>query len=410
LRWVLALVTAHRKFRRDLLPAPIAYYGKERVKLLGRGDWRSAICPFHPDKNPSLRINLVRGGFLCHGCGRKGGDVLDFHKLRYSLGFVEAVNQLGAWESEAPVIHLSSSPTRKAKPDPAKQAAHRLATPVLNQGYVPEALHVYRDSQGTPTYYKLRAKHPKTREKWIRPMHFDGKQYVLGEPKFPDGKPLYGLELLSSRPFETVIVCEGESCADVLRKCGVLAVTSGGATSANVADWSPLAGRNVLIWPDHDEPGIAYANGVIEALADHRCSVKVLDTARLSLSDGEDAVDWLRLNPTARCDDALRLPTTASFADAPERHLADKEFILPSAIIGSIADWCAVRCVRHERVLGSLHALYRDFSEWHGSGSACARSEFVAGLAVLGIGVDLQFGNGLVLREDVDAERLSRLL
>jgi hypothetical protein len=105
----------------------------------------------------------------------------------------------------------------------------------------------------------------------------------------------------------------------------------------------------------------------------------------------------------------LRLPTTPSTVDLAERHLADRELILPSVIIGSIADWCDARCVRDDRVWGSLHTLYRDFSEWHGTDPACARSEFVAGLAVLGIEVDSQFAMGQTLREDVVAARLLRL-
>lgn len=43
-------------FRRDLLPAPLEYYRAHGVKLLGRGEWRSALCPFHDDTEPSLRV------------------------------------------------------------------------------------------------------------------------------------------------------------------------------------------------------------------------------------------------------------------------------------------------------------------------------------------------------------------
>jgi hypothetical protein len=289
-----------------------------------------------------------------------------------------------------------------------KRAARRLATPALNTGYVPQALHVYRDSQGHPLYYKVRAKHPKSGEKWIRPMHFDGNDYVLGEPKFPDGKPLYGLELLSLRPFETVAVCEGESCADALRKSGMVAITSGGANSAHAADWTPVAGRKVLIWPDHDEPGIAYAHDVLEALTDHRCSVTLVDTARLGLSGGEDAVDWFYRNPRARGEDVLRLPTTGSVANLAigDLTVSDPKSMLQDSVIESIADWCAARCVRDQRVWGGLQALYRDFSEWRGSDHACTRSEFVDGLAVLDIEVDSQFAKGLGFRQDTVAESL----
>jgi hypothetical protein len=242
-------------------------------------------------------------------------------------------------------------------------------------------------------------------------MHFDGNQYVLGEPQFPDGKPLYGLELLSSRPFATVVVCEGESCADALRKSGMLAITSGGASSAHAADWTPVAGRKVLIWPDHDKPGLAYAHDVLEALADRRCSVTLIDTARLGLSDAEDAVDWLRRNPSARGEDVLRLPTTASVANVPRGDVAvsDPNFTSPVSIIERIADWCAARCVRSQRVWGGLQALHRDFSEWHGSDPACARTEFVAGLTAHEIEVDSQFAQGLALRQDMDAAGPLRL-
>nr|MBA3731709.1 hypothetical protein [Gammaproteobacteria bacterium] len=62
------------------------------------GDWAAANCPFHEDTNPSLSVNLVRGGFICHACGAKGGDVLDFHRRLHGMDFVAAAKDLGAWE------------------------------------------------------------------------------------------------------------------------------------------------------------------------------------------------------------------------------------------------------------------------------------------------------------------------
>jgi DNA primase len=86
-------------FRRKRLPTSINYFTSEGIKLFGRGAWRSAICPFHADKKPSLRIRVETGGFCCMACGAHGGDVLDFHRLRYGLSFVEAAQALGAWEA-----------------------------------------------------------------------------------------------------------------------------------------------------------------------------------------------------------------------------------------------------------------------------------------------------------------------
>jgi DNA primase len=86
------------RFRRERLPTSIGYYAAEGLKLVGCGAWRSAICPFHNDKNPSLRIRVETGAFRCMACGAHGGDVIDFHRLRYSMTFVEAAQALGAWE------------------------------------------------------------------------------------------------------------------------------------------------------------------------------------------------------------------------------------------------------------------------------------------------------------------------
>jgi DNA primase len=85
-------------FKRNRLPDPSEYYRQQGLKLTGGGEWKSAICPFHNDKNPSLRLRLDSGGFRCMVCGAHGGDVLAFHMQRYKLNFVTAARALGAWE------------------------------------------------------------------------------------------------------------------------------------------------------------------------------------------------------------------------------------------------------------------------------------------------------------------------
>ena len=41
-------------------------------------------------------------------------------------------------------------------------------------------------------------------------------------------------------------------------------------------DWSPLAGKTVIIWPDNDEPGLIYAKNVSIKLASIGCMVKLV--------------------------------------------------------------------------------------------------------------------------------------
>lgn len=83
--------------------------------------------------------------------------------------------------------------------------------------------------------------------------------------QFPEPRPLYRLDDLAARSSATVLICEGEKAADAAASLfpNMVATTSpGGANAAGKTDWSPLAGRDVVIWPDNDEPGAVYAEAV----------------------------------------------------------------------------------------------------------------------------------------------------
>lgn len=93
----------------------------------------------------------------------------------------------------------------------------------------------------------------------------------------PSPRPLYRLPELLSDPNALVIVCEGEKKADrvsdLFPGC-VGTCTAGGAKAAKLSDLSVLAGRRVVIWPDHDEPGANFAQAVA-ALATEAGAVSV---------------------------------------------------------------------------------------------------------------------------------------
>jgi uncharacterized protein (DUF927 family) len=187
-------------------------------------------------------------------------------------------------------------------------AARRLAAGALRDGFEFQALHAYTDLDAKPLYWRIRAKHPETGKKWIRPMTRTGKGYALREPEKPAlGRPLYRLHELVLRPDDVVIVTEGESKADRLAALGLLATTSGSADSAADADWQALAGRDVLVWPDNDVPGRHYAEAVRAVLTLLGCEVKLIDVDLLMLAPKGDALDWLARHPEARAADVLAL-------------------------------------------------------------------------------------------------------
>lgn len=86
------------------------------------------------------------------------------------------------------------------------------------------------------------------------------RPFVPGVPysKFPDIRPLYNIpNILAS---ERVIWVEGEKCADALNNAGYTATcTLAGASltkkTAAQYDFSPLQGKEIILWPDNDTQG-----------------------------------------------------------------------------------------------------------------------------------------------------------
>jgi len=58
----------------------LAYF-EPTLRLEGRGEWRSGLCPWHADHTPSLRVNTVSNTWRCFACGAFG-DVVNWHQLR----------------------------------------------------------------------------------------------------------------------------------------------------------------------------------------------------------------------------------------------------------------------------------------------------------------------------------------
>lgn len=53
-----------------------------------------AVCPFHGDRDASLKVYRdPRRGWHCYGC-HAGGDVIDFAMRLYGVGFREAVSRI----------------------------------------------------------------------------------------------------------------------------------------------------------------------------------------------------------------------------------------------------------------------------------------------------------------------------
>lgn len=110
--------------------------------------------------------------------------------------------------------------------------------------------------------------------------------------RMPEPRPLYNLPAISA--VDAVVLVEGEKCADALMGFGIVATTAmgGAATTIDKTDWSPLAGKTVAVWPDHDAAGAKYADAVIAKLRSIGVQVRrvTVPTDKPKKWDAADAV------------------------------------------------------------------------------------------------------------------------
>ena len=102
----------------------------------------------------------------------------------------------------------------------------------------------------------------------VRDTDGNAKKEFRQFPRLPETRPLYNLHHIAQS--DRVIWVEGEKCADELTKKGYTATcTIGGAgmlsrNTKDKFDFSPLQGKEVIIWPDNDEAGLKLAKIVQE--------------------------------------------------------------------------------------------------------------------------------------------------
>lgn len=213
------------------------------AKLGGRNNVK---CPFHDDRMASLSVKLNDGVWMCHaGCG--SGGVIDFE------------------------MKLSKCDKDTAKANIADITGDRQFK--LSSRKV-VATYQYHDSAGRVLFEKVRYE-PKEFSQRV-PDGRGGFSYKL------DGihKPLYRLPqvLISNQ----IAICEGEKDADRLLEAfktqpNFTATTTFDGAGKWKDEYAPyFAGKQVVIFPDNDQPGIDHAETVAKSVSQFAASVKVI--------------------------------------------------------------------------------------------------------------------------------------
>ena len=120
--------------------------------------------------------------------------------------------------------------------------------------------------------------------------------------------PLYNRTRIKN--VDTIIIVEGEKCVHALADYGFTATTSpAGAGKADYAEWLPLAGKNVILWPDNDEPGGKHIKQVetIIARLEPAPRISIVNPSDLDLEHKEDAFDYIEQCKVAGLDVRLAI-------------------------------------------------------------------------------------------------------
>ncbi|MGO3934488.1 hypothetical protein NP284_40100 [Rhodopseudomonas pseudopalustris] len=135
-------------------------------------------------------------------------------------------------------------------------------------------------------------------------------------------RPLYGLDALSDAR-QVIVVADAVSRDKLAAITGRCVVSwPGGTLGVKHCDWSPLAGRNVVIWPDADKPGRGTADEIAAIVSGIGATARVLDVMRDAPPTGWNAATaidagWGRTELDTFMKETVR-PWTPPAAAGPE--------------------------------------------------------------------------------------------
>ncbi len=230
------------------------------AKPIGTG-WQCR-CPAHDDRTPSLSVSAGDDGRAlvhCHaGCAAESVVAAVGLSLR---DLMPAPDPRGA----APRRRSERRPAEPAPPTLGRAAAKSpdaLVAELERRQGAACARWTYHSADGAPVGMVLRwdtATRDGKPAKVVLPVSLvDG---AWRNKAMPAPRPLYRLpDILALPPGAWVYVCEGEKAAEAARAISLVATTStGGSKAAARTDWSPVRGKVVVVLPDNDGPGEAYA-------------------------------------------------------------------------------------------------------------------------------------------------------
>lgn len=153
-----------------------------------------ACCPFHDDKNPSMKLNEEY--FYCFGCGATG-DVIDFTARLYNLSPKEAAEKL------AQDFGLAYAKHGYADKEDCKWSATTIIRILQDETYIGTLV---QGKQGTP-HYKIKQMEQRPSSEWIRVP--DAHEPLIAKQDFELVQRIRRLDTRTSPKQDTVYLFSG---------------------------------------------------------------------------------------------------------------------------------------------------------------------------------------------------------
>ncbi len=240
---------------------------------------RVVRCLFCEDKKPSAGIYQSNSGeyrYKCHQC-QFNGSILDVIARLDGISIDDVFKRLrgdSQPQKKPPTIYPDIEALKQAMP-----------------GMVEEVYQYTNPKSGKIDMLVIRLMTPDGKTfRQARPVSGGFVQQAPAKPW-----PIYNRARIQKA--DTVVVVEGEKKVHILHDYGITATTNpGGALKAEHADWSPVAGKNVILWPDNDEPGRAHMQQVEKILQrlEPASRIAILEPADLDMGHKEDVVDYVK--------------------------------------------------------------------------------------------------------------------
>jgi hypothetical protein len=218
------------------------------------GFWK-ARCPVHQGRARNLSLWIGRKGNLMAGCWRCHGHATGQAKALWMESFCQSLG-------------IAMKDLFPAESENRERVKLKLV-----------ATYVYTDENDRPLCRKLRYE-PKSfrQERWE-----DGR-WVHGLGRADDvRRVLYRLPRVMDNPLGKVFLVEGEGKVELLESWGLVATCCRRGSSLWLDDYSRcLAGRDVVLLPDNDEPGRRFMDQAAGSLMRHGAdSLAFLDLGQL---------------------------------------------------------------------------------------------------------------------------------